>query len=178
MKGEVLVHRRLASADRVVDPVQAAAKFVDGAAIALIGRDAGRLHLDGDAQLHHVHHLGQRSQVVLGDAKWPVCRSIGNERAGALPRDHQPLRPQRGNGLAHHRATDLKPRHQLLFRRQPFAWTQCVGPNLAAQDVDELARAILQDRQPHRSLGITRHRGQPPPRPASGHSNPCPSLAQ
>src|SRR5262245_13290126 len=138
MKGKILVDGTVAAIDGGLDLGQRLHDGGDLPALGALGGQRGGFDLDGKPQLHHVQHVANRAQTVGVDAKSRAAGFGGDEGSRALPRRHQPLGTQGGNGLAYHGAADAHGVHQLLLGRQLRAWFESAAADFVGYPVDDL----------------------------------------
>jgi len=141
MECEILLDRRLAPGNRIVDSVDAATDQPQVRRGPSLRCDGRRLDLDSEAELQDILYLDQRSQFIRDDPKWPTEDVVGNKHAGALPTDNQALGAQRGQRLPNNGVADPKTRDQLLFCRQTCAGPHFPFPDVATKPFGELGRA-------------------------------------
>src|SRR5438445_2823062 len=140
VKGKVGLDSAVAGSDRCIDGVKTLPHAGKIIVASLLGRDAGGFLLDRKSKLQHVLDLRQRTKLVGNDTKCRVGLVIGDEYARSLAANYKSLRPQRGHGLAYHRAADTDLRDQLLLRRHILAARHVTGAYLARKPVGNLSR--------------------------------------
>src|SRR5262245_36619829 len=137
MEREILADRVLPALERGVDSVET---FDDPAQLrrrGALGGEPRGLDLDPGAQLHHVEHRAQRQLVELDAQR--RAGILRNERADTLARDHEAVRAQGGDGLAHHRAAHAGRRDQLLLGRQARPRRDLAAGDVVGQPRDQFA---------------------------------------
>src|SRR5262245_3941795 len=159
MKGKILVDGALAAIDRGLDLGQRLHDGGDLPTLGALGGQRGGFDLDRNAQLHDVQHVANRAQAIGIDAKGRAAGVGGDEGSRALPRRHQPLRTQGGNGLAYHGAADAHGVHQLLLGRQPRAWFEPAAADFVGYPVDNLfGKVAAWAQRPQESRLVSRWR--------------------
>src|SRR5262245_3881770 len=113
MKRKILIDRVLAPLERAIDHMEAIDDAADLGGRGALGGEASSLDLDAGTQLHDLKHLAYRRQTIDIDAE-RSARILGNKGSDTLSGDHQPLRAQRGHGLADDRPADAGRGNQLL----------------------------------------------------------------
>ena len=137
MERKVLVDRRLAAPDGVLDAPVSLGDLFDVRAIVALGREPRRFDLDAGAQLHDVERFAQRIQLVDFDAERPA-HVFGDEGADALPHHDQTVGAQARHRLAHHGAAHPGRGHHLLLGRQFRAGRQAAAGDVGADARDQL----------------------------------------
>ena len=117
MERKVLVDRRFAAPDGLLDTPVGLGDLFDVRAIVALGRQPRRFDLDPGAQLHDVECFAQRIQLVDFDAERPA-HMFGDKGADALPHRDQTVGAQARHRFAHHRSAHPGRGHHLLLGRQ------------------------------------------------------------